>query len=87
MSLIEVRVTFQTFEAEKAEAKFKVLKILVSAGQHVRKDEALFEIETEKATFDFESPADGAVKEIFLKEDPEQEHPHGTTFCTIEVSP
>jgi len=87
MNLIEVHVTFQAPEEDKAEAKFKVLKILVSVGQHVRKEEALFEIETEKATFDFESPAEGIVKEIFLKEDPAQEHFHGTEFCTIEASP
>jgi len=87
MNLIEVRVTFQAPEEDKAEAKFKVLKILVSVGQRVRKDEAMFEIETGKATFDFESPTDGIVKEIFLKEDPEQEYPHGTMFCVIEASP
>ncbi|OFZ08334.1 MAG: hypothetical protein A3D92_12665 [Bacteroidetes bacterium RIFCSPHIGHO2_02_FULL_44_7] len=87
MSFIEVHVTFQTFEEDKTEAWFKVLKILVSARQFVRKDDALFEIETEKATFDFESPIDGTVKEIFLKEDPDQEHLYGTVFCTIEASP
>ncbi len=87
MSLVEVHVTFQTFEEDKTEAWFKVLKVLVSSGQSVRKDEVLFEIETEKATFDFESPAEGIVKDIFLKEDPEQERFHGTVFCTIEASP
>lgn len=87
MSLVEVRVTFQAAEENKTEAKFKVLKILVSPGQCVRKDEALFEIETGKATFDFESPAEGIVKEIFLLEDPVEEHSHGTIFCTIEASP
>lgn len=87
MSIVEVHVTFQAPEENKTEAKFKVLKILVSPGQSVRKDEALFEIETDKATFDFESPMDGIVKEIFLREDAEQEYPHGTAFCTIEASP
>ena len=87
MSLVEIHVTFQTIEEEKTEAKFKVLDILVSVGQFVRKEDGLVTIETEKATFDFESPAEGTVKEIFLKEDPKQEHSHGMLFCTIEASP
>lgn len=87
MSLVNVPVTFQTFEGDKTEAKFKVLQILVSVGQSVVKTEALFVIETEKATFDFESREDGVIKEIFFKEDPNQEYSHGTVFCTIEVFP
>ncbi|KKT29813.1 hypothetical protein A3G55_04075 [Candidatus Giovannonibacteria bacterium RIFCSPLOWO2_12_FULL_44_25] len=87
MSLVEIHVTFQTFEEEKTEAKFKVLDILVSVGQFVRKEDGLVTIETEKATFDFESPVEGSIKEIFLKEDPAQEYSHGTLFCTIEASP
>lgn len=87
MSPVNVAVTFQQVGADKTQAKFKVLQILVSVGQNVKERDSLFEIETEKAVFEFESPVEGVIREIFLSADPDKEHSYNTVFCTIEVSP
>lgn len=42
-----------------------IVACMVKAGEHVRKGDCLFEIETDKAALEIESPADGVVKEIF----------------------
>jgi len=39
----------------------------VSAGQQVKKGDIIFDIETDKATLEMESPADGFVKHIFAE--------------------
>lgn len=45
-----------------------VVKIFVKAGDKITKDQAIMELETEKATMDLPSSAAGTVKEIAVKE-------------------
>jgi pyruvate dehydrogenase E2 component (dihydrolipoamide acetyltransferase) len=45
-----------------------VVKILVSVGDTITKDQTVMEIETEKANIEVPSPVSGSVKEIFVKE-------------------
>jgi pyruvate dehydrogenase E2 component (dihydrolipoamide acetyltransferase) len=46
-----------------------VVNCLVKVGDEVKKGEVLFEIETDKATLEMESPADGFVKHILVATD------------------
>jgi pyruvate dehydrogenase E2 component (dihydrolipoamide acetyltransferase) len=46
-----------------------IVNCLVSVGDEVKKGEVLFEIETDKATLEMESPADGFVKHILVATD------------------
>ncbi|MEJ2646822.1 MAG: dihydrolipoamide acetyltransferase family protein [Sedimentisphaerales bacterium] len=46
-----------------------VVNCLVKAGDYVNKGDVIFEIETDKATLEMESPADGFVKHILVKTD------------------
>lgn len=46
-----------------------VVNCLVKVGDEVKKGDVIFEIETDKATLEMESPADGFVKHIFVKVD------------------
>jgi pyruvate dehydrogenase E2 component (dihydrolipoamide acetyltransferase) len=46
-------------------------KWLVSQGQKVKKNEPIAEIESEKATLEIESPADGVLFKIIAKPDDE----------------
>ena len=46
-----------------------VLSCLVKPGDEVRKGDYIFEIETDKATLEMESPADGFVKHILVETD------------------
>ncbi|MDO8303755.1 MAG: 2-oxo acid dehydrogenase subunit E2 [Sedimentisphaerales bacterium] len=43
-----------------------VVRCLVNVGDEVKRDQVLFEIETDKATMEMESPVDGFVKNIFV---------------------
>ncbi|HBR14924.1 MAG TPA: branched-chain alpha-keto acid dehydrogenase subunit E2 [Candidatus Omnitrophica bacterium] len=45
-----------------------VVKIPVTAGQVVQKDQTLVELETDKASLDVPSPCDGVIKEILIRE-------------------
>lgn len=45
-----------------------LVKILVSAGDKVSQDQAVLELETDKATIEVPSPVSGTVKEIFVKD-------------------
>ena len=45
-----------------------VVKILVSKGDYVKKDQDLLELETDKASLPVPSPAAGVIKEILIKE-------------------
>src|SRR5262245_34181049 len=45
-----------------------VIRVAVSVGDRVSKDQDLVELETDKATVPIPSPADGVVKEILIKE-------------------
>src|SRR3990172_4143890 len=44
-----------------------LIKILVSVGDRVEKDQPVIELETEKATIEVPSPVSGTVKEIHVK--------------------
>ena len=46
-----------------------VVNCLVNIGDKVKKGDVIFEIETDKATLEMESPADGFVKHILVKVD------------------
>jgi len=45
-----------------------VSKITVKAGDSVKKDQTLLELETDKAVLEIPSPADGSIKEVLIKE-------------------
>lgn len=46
-----------------------IVNCLVKAGDHIKKGDMIFEIETDKATLEMESPAEGFVKYILVKPD------------------
>jgi pyruvate dehydrogenase E2 component (dihydrolipoamide acetyltransferase) len=46
-----------------------IVNCLVKVGDEVKKGDVIFEIETDKATLEMESPADGFVKHILVKVD------------------
>ena len=46
-----------------------IVNCLIKAGDEVKKGDVIFEIETDKATLDMESPADGFVKHILVEVD------------------
>jgi len=46
----------------------ELTKILVSAGETISKDQALLELETEKATIEVPSPVSGVIKELHVQE-------------------
>ncbi|MBW7990457.1 MAG: 2-oxo acid dehydrogenase subunit E2 [Planctomycetes bacterium] len=46
-----------------------VVNCLIKAGDEVKKGDVIFEIETDKATLEMESPADGFVKHILVEVD------------------
>ncbi len=46
----------------------QVVKLSVQAGTSVKKDQTLLELETEKATIEVPSPADGTIAEILISE-------------------
>lgn len=45
-----------------------VVKVLVSVGDRVTKDQPVMEVETEKAAVEIPSPADGVVREVHVRE-------------------
>ncbi|HEX5482396.1 MAG TPA: 2-oxo acid dehydrogenase subunit E2 [Terriglobia bacterium] len=45
-----------------------LVKVLVSAGDKVSQDQAVLELETDKATIEVPSPVSGTIKEIFVKD-------------------
>ena len=46
-----------------------IVNCLIKAGDEVKKGDVIFEIETDKATLEMESPADGFVKHILVEVD------------------
>jgi len=58
-----------------------VVNCLVKIGDEVKKGDVIFEIETDKATLEMESPADGFVKSILVKMD--QTVPVGTPVMIL----
>lgn len=59
-----------------------VVSCKVKAGQKISKGEVIFEIETDKATLELESPAEGVVKNILVNEG--QTIPVGEVLITLE---
>jgi pyruvate dehydrogenase E2 component (dihydrolipoamide acetyltransferase) len=45
-----------------------VVKVLVAEGDEIEKDQPLIEVETDKASFEFPSPAAGTVREVLVSE-------------------
>ena len=62
----------------------ELTKILVSAGDTVSKDQALLELETDKATIEVPSPVAGTIKELHVQEG--RKIKVGDTLFTIEES-
>ena len=62
----------------------ELTKILVSAGDMVSKDQALLELETDKATIEVPSPVAGTIKELHVQEG--RKIKVGDTLFTIEES-
>ncbi len=58
-----------------------VVNCLVKVGDQVKRGDAIFEIETDKATLEMESPADGFVKYILAKTD--QTIPVGASMMVL----
>lgn len=46
----------------------KIVKWVKKKDEHVLSGEVLFEVETDKATMEYESPEDGYIAEIFIDE-------------------
>ena len=44
----------------------KIVKWVKKKDEHVLSGEVLFEVETDKATMEYESPEDGYIAEIFI---------------------
>jgi pyruvate dehydrogenase E2 component (dihydrolipoamide acetyltransferase) len=62
----------------------ELTKILVSPGDTVSKDQALLELETDKATIEVPSPVSGTIKELHVQEG--RKIKVGDTLFTIEES-
>lgn len=79
MSVLEVRVP-DLGEAEKVQ----VVELLVSIGDRVAKDDGLITLESDKASMDIPSPADGVVGEIRVENGSEVKE--GDLVLTLELS-
>ncbi|AQQ08918.1 Dihydrolipoyllysine-residue acetyltransferase component of pyruvate dehydrogenase complex [Sedimentisphaera cyanobacteriorum] len=60
-----------------------IVTVLVEKGQKVSKGDKLFELETDKASYDMECPEDGTVSEIFVQQD--QTVPVGEPVIRLEI--
>ena len=60
----------------------RLVSRLKSAGETIKRDEPILELETDKAIFTVESPVDGVVEKWLAHED--QILPIGQTVCTIQ---
>jgi pyruvate dehydrogenase E2 component (dihydrolipoamide acetyltransferase) len=61
-----------------------IISSKIKAGQKITKGEVIFEIETDKATLQMESPEEGIVKEILVQEG--QTVPVGQALATVEAT-
>jgi pyruvate dehydrogenase E2 component (dihydrolipoamide acetyltransferase) len=59
-----------------------VLRVMVKAGDTIKKDQAVLELETDKATIEVPSSADGVVKEVKIK--PGEKVKVGQTIFVVE---
>lgn len=62
----------------------QVVKVLVAVNTHVKKDQNLIELETEKASVEIPSPVDGIIKEFLVKEGDTIKI--GQVICRIETA-
>jgi pyruvate dehydrogenase E2 component (dihydrolipoamide acetyltransferase) len=62
-----------------------IISCKIAPGQNIKKGEIIFEIETDKATLEMESPVDGIVKDILVKEG--QTVPVGEVLFTMADTP
>src|SRR5437762_10986168 len=62
-----------------------VLRVMVKAGDPIKKDQAVLELETDKATIEVPSSADGVIKEIKVKAG--ENVKVGQTIFTIDEAP
>ena len=60
----------------------QIVKILVKVNDSVKKDQTLLELETDKATIEIPSPADGIIKELLVKEG--ETVKIGQTICKMD---
>ena len=65
-------------------SELNVIAIRVQPGERITKGQRLAELESDKSTFDFESPCDGVVKAVVAKAGDVLES--GRVFCQIETS-
>jgi pyruvate dehydrogenase E2 component (dihydrolipoamide acetyltransferase) len=61
-----------------------VIEVLVSAGDHVKAEDGLITLESDKATMEVPSPADGVISEVRLKVDDTASE--GDVVAVLEVS-
>src|SRR5262245_2105452 len=65
-------------------AEAKVVNFLVGVGDHVRTDQDLIEVETNKATMNVASPCPGTVERFLVK--PDESYPVGAVLGYLAAS-
>ena len=80
--IVEAKITWQTAAENKEESEFELTEILVKAGDVIQEGNPIATAETEKATIEIYSPANGAVKKILLEAG--KTYKYGSVLCTIE---
>lgn len=65
-------------------SELNVITVKVHAGDRVTKGQKLGELESDKSTFDFESPCDGVIRSVAAEEGQTLES--GQLFCQMETS-
>ena len=65
-------------------SELNVIVVKVKAGDRVTKGQRLGDLESDKSTFEFESPCDGVVKSVAAREGDTLDS--GQLFCQIETS-
>lgn len=65
-------------------SELNVIIVRVRPGEHVTKGQRLAELESDKSTFEFESPCDGLVRSVAAQ--PGQTLASGQIFCQLETS-
>jgi pyruvate dehydrogenase E2 component (dihydrolipoamide acetyltransferase) len=78
------RVEFKLPELGENVESGVIAKLLVSAGDEIKKDQAIMELETEKALLEVPAEAAGVIKEIRVKEGDEVKV--GQTILVLETS-
>ncbi len=63
-------------------SKVSVVRWLKREGEHIRKGEPVVELETEKVSYELDSPVDGVLLKILAQE--AAEVPIGDVICQLE---